>query len=238
MTPISEAAMVMNRKQRRAAKATSRHRRVEREVAVHEAGHCVGRILVAESLGRSPNEAIFHVEIHPAPIANGTRSIDGTHELRSQATTYGMMISRPMEEFLRSHLPPAKGSIKYEEIKPLIPEMRAASIDVDLWYQAKCIEYILASMAEAKFLEKSFGDVWNSYSSELDAKMLVDYGLLCGMDYKGITVVINQMVAVAEQYVAQPKVWRAILAAADCLRFGTNDGQAIAKIIVRELTIS
>jgi hypothetical protein len=152
-----------------------------------------------------------------------------------------MMLSKPMEEFLRSHLPHgfnAEGSIKYEEIKRLIPEMRAASIDVDLWYQAKCIEYILASMAEAKFLEKSFDDVWNSYSSEPDAKMVVYYGLLCGMDSERITVVINQMVAVAEQYIAQPQVWRAILATADCLKFGTNNGQAIAKIVVRELTIS
>ena len=229
----------MNRKQRRAAKATTHHRRVERKVAVHEAGHCVGRILVAESLGWSLNEAISHVKIHPAPIANGTVSIDGTHELRSQAATYGMTMSRPMEEFLRSHLPNmfnTERSIKYEELKPLILEMCAAGIDVDLWYQAKCSEYILASMAEAKFLEKSFDDVWNSYSSEPDYKMLVHYGLLCGMDYKRITVVIDQMVAMVEQYIAQPQVWRAILAAADCLKFGTNDGQAIAKIIVRELS--
>src|SRR3974377_66408 len=153
----------MNRKQRRAAKATTHHRRVERNVAVHEAGHCVGRILVAESLGWSLNEAISHVKIHPAPIANGTVSIDGTHELRSQAATYGMMMSRPMEEFLRSHLPNmfnTERSIKYEELKPLILEMCAAGIDVDLWYQAKCSEYILGSMAESKFLQKSLDARW------------------------------------------------------------------------------
>jgi hypothetical protein len=59
--------VMMKTKQRRAAKATARDRRVERKVALHEAGHCVGRILVAKLLGWSPNEAIFYVEIHPAP---------------------------------------------------------------------------------------------------------------------------------------------------------------------------
>jgi hypothetical protein len=43
------------------------------------------------------------------------------------------------------------------------------------------------------------------------------------------------MLLIAEKDVAQPKVWQAIQAIADSLKFGHNDGQTIVRIIVRKL---
>jgi hypothetical protein len=122
----------MNRKQRRAAKAAARRQRIDPVVAVHESGHCVGRILVADSLGWRADEAIKSIELHPLPIAGGKISIDGIREVRSQAITYGMMMSKPMDQFLRERLPFAPGGrFEYSEIQSLIPDMRATGIDID-----------------------------------------------------------------------------------------------------------
>lgn len=223
----------MNRKQRRAAKAAARHQLIDPVVAVHESGHCVGRILVAELLGWRADEVINAIDFHPVPIADGELSVDGTRELRSQAITYGMMMSKPMDQFLREHFFGRR--FKYNDIRPLIPDMRAVGIDIDWWYKAKCIETVFGPMAEAKFLEKPFDDVWNSYSSENDMVMLIQYGLLCAMNTGEINEAISQMVCFAEHYVAMPKVWRAIFVLADRLKFGRNDGKWAAEIIVQEL---
>jgi hypothetical protein len=192
--------------------------------------------LVAESLGWRADEAINSIELHPLPIAGGKISIDGTRELRSQAITYGMMMSKSMDQFLRERLPFAPGGrFEYSEIQSLIPDMRATGIDIDWWYRAKCIEAVFGPMAEAKFLEKPYDDVLNSYSSEDDMGMLAHYGLLCAMNTDEINEAVSQMVYVAEQYIAMPKVWRAILVLADRLKFGRNEGKNAAEIIVREL---
>jgi hypothetical protein len=40
---------------------------IDRAVAIHEAGHAVGRVLVAGSLGWRPDEAIAYIDVHEAP---------------------------------------------------------------------------------------------------------------------------------------------------------------------------
>jgi hypothetical protein len=231
----------MNRKQRRAAKAAARRQRIDPVVAVHESGHCVGRILVAESLGWRADEVIHSIELHPVPLALGKISVDGTRELRSQAITHGMMVSKPMDRFLMERLPERRFEyndirVEYNDIRALIPDMRATGIDIDWWYRAKCIEAVFGPMAEAKFLEKPFDDVWNSYSSEDDIRMLAHYGVgLCEMNTDEINEAVSRMVYVAEQYIAMPKVWRAILTLAERLKFGGNDGKWAAAIVIQEL---
>jgi hypothetical protein len=90
-------------------------------------------------------------------------------------------------------------------------------------------------MAEAKFLGKPFDEVWNSYNSEEDRTAVRKYGWACGMDTDQINQVLGEMLLIAEQDIAQPKVWQAIQAVADSLKFGHNDGQTIVNLIVREL---
>jgi hypothetical protein len=230
--------MAMSRIKRRAAKAKARHQLVEPAIRIHEAGHCVGHVLTTESLGWSTDEAITHVVIHPAPVGDGTVSHDGTHVLHSQATTFGMNFSRPMEDFLRARLPDkftAESEIEWREIKELMREMPTAGIDVDWWFRAKSLELIFGPMAEAKFLGKPFDEVWNSYNSEEDRTAVRKYGWACGMNTDQIKKAFGEMFLIAEHYTAQPEVWQAIQAVADSLRYGHNDGRAIVKIIVRGL---
>ncbi len=51
----------MNRSQRRAAGAKGRVGKLDRVVAVHEAGHAVARILVADDFGLPPEKMISDI---------------------------------------------------------------------------------------------------------------------------------------------------------------------------------
>jgi len=226
----------MKRQARRAAKATGRNQKVDRVVAVHEAGHVVGRILVAESLGWSPGEIIFHVDINPAPVAIAVLSFDRTHDLRLQPVTYGQMLSRPMSDFLNARNGDKIAAMNEGDLTPIIAEMRAAGIDVDGWYRAKSIETIFGPMAEAKLLELPFETVWNAYSSENDLRDIVKYGLMSGATPEQIVELLNKNISLAEHYMARPEVWHAVLALADNLRPGRMLGQVAAAIVTGELT--
>jgi hypothetical protein len=91
--------MNMNRHERRAAKV--RARLVAKNggshiVAVHEAGHAIAKVLAAEELGYSINEAIDRIEIGVGETLG--RSVDGRMITRSQAVTYGPTFSRDIDE--------------------------------------------------------------------------------------------------------------------------------------------
>jgi hypothetical protein len=99
-------------KARRAAKAVARHSQPEKTVFVHEAGHCVGRVLVAGSLGWDIYETIVGIDIPP----------------NLEATTWGPFYSKPMQEFLRVRMPEkfkAESSNSSADVRALAPQMRA-----------------------------------------------------------------------------------------------------------------
>jgi hypothetical protein len=82
----------MNRHQRRAAKPQGRNvSKLDRVVAIHEAGHAVARILTAHDLGFSPDQAITYIEV--GSRENLGVSVDGRAILISQAVTIGPTLS-------------------------------------------------------------------------------------------------------------------------------------------------
>src|SRR5438067_9965781 len=83
---------LMNRHERRAAKVAVRSAKIDRVVAIHEAGHAVARFLTAADLGFSVDAAISYIEI--APDSAVTKSIDKRMIFRMQAATFGPMLSR------------------------------------------------------------------------------------------------------------------------------------------------
>jgi hypothetical protein len=214
----------MNRKKRRSAKAAACHQ-PELTVRVHEAGHCVGRVLVAVSLGRSVYEAIDRIDI---PLG------------AAEATTWGHLLSKPMQDFLQSRMP-AKfrnlEQIEHAQVAALAPEMRAAGIDLPWWFQAKSIELIFGPMAEARLLSKPFDDVWNADTSEGDIFGLVSAGSLCGMSIDEIAEATSGNIQIVEGLLAtRPELWRAITALADTFTFGRNDGRKAVDIIMSVLS--
>lgn len=230
----------MNRHERRAAKAAARGQPVDRAVAVHEAGHCVARVLVADWLGWDPSEVIMGIDIYPAPVAMGLVSHDATRTLHSQATNWGQFLSKPMHDFLTATMPDTFAALL--QGVPLgvsvLVKMRSAGIDVDLWCKAKCIEAVFGPMAEAKLMGKSFDEVWNEESSEADRRNMLRFCRLCGMAPKQIESAYAETIGTAEEYMGRPEVWRAILALADKLKPGRMKGRLAADTICRALRLS
>ena len=63
---------------------------------IHEAGHAVARYLTAQDFGYTTNHSISYIEVAPAtPVG---RSVDGIMNLTLQATTYGPMLSKEIQE--------------------------------------------------------------------------------------------------------------------------------------------
>jgi len=226
----------MNRHERRVAKALARGQSVDLVVAVHEAGHCVARVLSAGSLGWDANEVIVGIDVYPAPVGMGVSS-DGKRGLQSQATSWGRFLSKPMHEFLLAMPDTLEASRRgvQLDLQPIFAKMRSAGIDVDSWCTAKSIEAIFGPMAEARVTEKPFDEVWDDYSSEADRRDMVRFCRLSGMTDEQFERAYAQNICIAEQHMDRPEVWRAILALANKLKPGRTSARVVAGIITRAL---
>ena len=228
-----------NRRQRRAEKAVSRSEPVVRTLAVHEAGHCVARVLTARAVGWDAAEAIEYIEVGSMPVAMGA-----DRGLRSQVVSWGRFLSKPMQDFVAARRPTANPSAGYApvlddpDIIPMFAEMRASGIDLDGWFRVRSIVAMFGPMAEAKLIEKPFNELWNSNACRDDALSLMRAGVLCGMTPEQIAASANENVSIAEQNMARPEVWRAITTLADNMKPGRMSGRQAAAIIVRALAVS
>jgi hypothetical protein len=228
----------MNRHERRAKKAVTQRQAVDRVIAVHEAGHAVARVLVADSLGWGPDEVLEHIDIHAAPLAMGVSA--ELRELQAEGATCGSFLSRPMYEFLQAKISPEAfdAARNGDEMRALFTEMRAAGIDVDVWFRAKIIEVVFGPMAEAKLTGRSFDAVWSGDGSEGDNGDLLNAGFICGIAEKRFWEAAGEIIDIAKQYIARPEVWGAILALADKMKPGRMNGRVAAAIITRALAQS
>ncbi len=131
-----------------------------------------------------------------------------------------------MEEYFRKKFG-ENVEIGFSEQVATIAEMREVNIDVDWWFRAKSIENLFGPMSEAKLPGK--------YGSEGDLADIFRYGHMCGLTSDDIGVALNENVAIAEQALAQPAVWNAILALAAALKPGQTPGPTAAQIVVAYL---
>lgn len=233
----------MSRRQRRAGKALLSSEPVIRTLAVHEAGHCVARVLTANSLGWDASEVIEYIEVSSAPIATGFLSNDIKKGLRSQVVSWGRFLSKPMQELVAarrsSHSTGRPTQFGNNVDWPvLFAEMRGAGIDLDGWFRARSIVAIFGPMAEAKLIQRPFHEVWNDSPSKEDARGVIRAGELCGMSPKQVATASGENATIAEQQIARPEVWDAIITLADHLKPGRMSGPDAAAIIVRSLGAS
>jgi hypothetical protein len=215
----------MNRRERRAVRARARGQAVDRMVAVHEAGHAVARLLVADSLGWSADEALKYIDI-------GEQL-----EPEAAAANYGQFYSRSMLEFLQTKMSPEAIDAPRTgtELLALFSEMREAGIDVDAWFRARSIDILFGAIAEAKLTGRSFIDVWKGDGCMSDVEDLHFAGFLSGIPEEQLAEVIGEHIEIAERYIARPEVWRAILALADKIKPGRMNGRVAVAIITRAL---
>lgn len=234
----------MSGRQRRAQNGLAGGQPVIRVIAVHEAGHCVARVLTAGSLGWDAAEVIDYIDSGTLPIATAVASRDHMHGLRSQVVSWGRFLSKPMQEFVATQTRTTRTAKTNAplganvDLAPLFAEMRASGIDLDGWFRAKSIVAIFGPMAEAKLTEKPFNELWNSLPAKDDTLGLIRAGTLCGMTLEQIVTATTENVYIAEQQIARPEVWHAINALADNIKPGRMSGRKAAAIVVHALAAS
>jgi antitoxin (DNA-binding transcriptional repressor) of toxin-antitoxin stability system len=190
-----------------------------RIVAVHEAGHAVGRILTARRLGWREDEAVARIEVRATPTTIG----------KLQAATYGPLLSRPMDEYCAAnHAGRIVGA-------PLFADLRTAGFDLITWFNTRCTFILFGPMAESKFTGRLFDEVLGSKAAEDDLRDIMLGGTWCGLSKREISDAIQNNTAIVEECIAEPDVWRAILTLADKLKPGTMIGSRAALIILEAL---
>ena len=174
----------MNRQQRRAAKAKAKNATVDPVVAVHEAGHALARYLTAEMMGLSKEESIHSIVVHvPREMPKG-KSVDGTMMTSEQATTFGPMFSNEIDAVRRamgtekgwSDLPAeelAANLNSLENMQELLETARDQGCDVGKWLRARAIIMVAGAVAESRYREVPWHEVWDGYEAEGDKRDLI-----------------------------------------------------------------
>jgi hypothetical protein len=167
----------MNRHERRKASKLTRQMKLDRVVAIHEAGHAVARVLTADDMGLKPEEAVAWIEV--GLDASAREGCDGQNVLVSQATTYGPMFSREIEQ----HTTKTPGTaLTTDVLLDTVAKARKAGADIEAWLSARSLFTVFASVAEVKWLNVPFLKVWHSHGSESDVVDFARTALLAGLD--------------------------------------------------------
>jgi hypothetical protein len=228
---------LVNRHLRRAAKAKGR--KLDRATAVHEAGHAVARILVADDFSRPPEEMVRFIDMgQPPPV--GDTFLNKTPMLNPQATTYGATFSVELELVLRREAAViGRNEITEQEVKDVFTAARTYGIDVDRWLRARLLIMTLASVAEAKHRGRPIHAVWNSPESECDRRDAFKDGYRAGFSDGQIEQFVSEALARSEELIRQDHVQRAIEALADALPDrGKMFGHQVAAIVNHALQAS
>jgi uncharacterized protein (UPF0335 family) len=207
----------MNRSQRRAAKAKEKVVKLDRVVAVHEAGHAVARFLVADDFGRPPEEMIGYIEVglrHPV----GGRLFNKSVTMVAQATTFGATFSAELQSVIaRTAAVTDRKTITNDEIRDAFTVARSEGIDVDRWLKARMLIMTLASGAEAMHTGRSIHEVWTSPESESDQRDAFQDGYRAGLADGQIEHFVCEALERSEELIRQETVQRAIKALADAI---------------------
>jgi hypothetical protein len=221
----------MNRQERRAAKARSRSLKLDPVVAIHEAGHAVGRFVTAGMLGHSNDEAISYIDMSPDGGSDKFWNLPG----QPQATTYGPMYSRPMNDLLIANHAQADPSSRASLMLD-VAMCKAAGIDVVAWAEAKTVIMMAGPVAEAIYTQRDVASVIESPECENDLNDAIRDCSLAGMSADDRAATINRAIERATTMLTAPNVWRAVNALADNLpSSGRLPGRSAAQIIDRAL---
>jgi len=217
----------MNRHDRRAAASKVRRTKLDRVTAVHEAGHAVARVLTADAMGFSAEEAVICIKMGATAEPHGVSADDRSY-LVSAARTDGPRFSAEIDQHANPEHP--------ERLEQTLAAAKQAGADIHAWLEANSLFTVFASVAEAKFLGVPSLDVWLSPGSEDDRSTLDLNARLAGLDDDATEVLKTRTLARAAELVERPDVWRAVLAVADNLPTrGRIEGAEIARIVAEAI---
>jgi hypothetical protein len=207
---------------------------LDRATAIHEAGHAVARVLTADDMGVSPEEAVTCIEVG-APRSHGVSS-DGQADLVSLARTDGPWLGPEIDRHLGDRPDDLEEILPPDLIMRAVAKAREGGMDLNAWLRARALFLVFASVAEAKFLGVPVHDVWHSYGSESDGVDFARTALIAGLDDAATEQLAKETFARAAEMIERPEVWRAVLAVADRLAPNSKvDGKKVARIVARAM---
>ncbi len=231
----------VNRRERRAARAKARHHDIDPITALHEAGHAVGRYLVAPDMGFTEDEIITEIVVH----IEGERpdmgtSIDGRVKFQSLAVCNGPTFSAELgalvpaatEKLGISAGSTVSGLRALDLVKDVLTVGRDEGIDVDAWVEARAVIVVFGPMVEAAQRGMQFSDIWDGEQAEGDQRDIVGDGVAAGLSPDEISAVINHAADRVVDYLQQTNVIDAVNALGRHLQqHGTTSGKRAAAII-------
>lgn len=220
--------VLTNRGHRRAAKARARRQQLDPIVAIHEAGHALGRFTTAELLGFKTSEAIVYID---SGWGSPYLATDGTiYAVR--ATTYGPMYSRPMIDYLLLAGPAAASSVSHESSVLEVAMCKMAGIDVACWAKAKGVVAMAGPVAEAIYSRRDIQDVLQRHECQSDVSDLYRDCSLAGLSIKNADVCLSRSVEIAFQTLTSANIWQSVEALASRIpSVGRMEGKRAAEII-------
>ena len=221
----------MNRKQRRAelASARKRIRKIDHVVAVHEAGHAIGRYLTANEMGYETETSISCIEVAKPPKELGL-SRDGRMFSVPQATTYGPLLSADMNDY--SGAITAETGVKLDNLTQVITSAREAGADVSSWIKARALIALLGPLAEADYTDLPASEVMKSYECEDDTASIIRDGMAAGLSSDEISKLIDDATKRGLEFLRDPLIYDALnRLAAEIKRGRTIDGSKAVQII-------
>jgi hypothetical protein len=221
----------MNRLERRTVRAMNRSSKPDPVVAIHEAGHAVGRVLMAEIMRFERDEAIAFIDMN-----SGTPYASSTMVPQPQATTYGPMYSRPMNDFLSANSSVGNGSASRASLILDVAMCKAAGIDVLAWARAKTVIAVAGPISEAFYTQREISAVIESPECANDLNDAIRDCTLAGMSGDDKVATMDWAVERATTLLSAPNVWQAVTILADSLpSSGRMQGKRAAQIIVQAL---
>jgi hypothetical protein len=224
----------MNRQQRRAANTRPNREHRQRLAAIHEAGHAVGRVMVAEDMGLSPDKAVSRIETRGAAAAAG-KTVRPRPARQVTATTVGPMFSPGIEAKLAGKI--AVGETPSPEaLRAAIAEARAGGEDIDRWLRSRLRAHVFGGAAEARFAGVPFGEVWASAACDADIRAAVRDARLADLTAEDANRRIDEAATWAVDMINDDRVWRAVQAVAAIIpAAGSVDGKQVAATAMRHL---
>lgn len=232
---------MMNRRERRAAKAKARHHRIDPITAGHEAGHAVGRYLIAPDMGFPEDEIITDIVMH----IDGERPVTGTSkDGRVKFEALGVCNGPTFSAELGALVPGASeklgilagstvsGRQSFDLFKEVLTAGRNEGIDVNAWVEARATISVFGPMVEAMQRGIAFADVWDDEQGDGDRRDIIRDGMAAGLTPDEISAVIENATKRTVNYLQQPNVLNAVNALGSHLhQHGTTSGKRAVTII-------
>ena len=172
-------------------------------VAVHEAGHVVGRFLTANLLGMEPVDTVNRVEMHHEP----DWELDG-----EEAFVAGPYFSEEIEAVAQRIDCSGAFSIGDEYCRRVIQAARLSGADIDGWATAMICVFVAGPAAEARVQNLPFAAA--APGAELDLHRAGQTAKLVGWSATRCMVTISNAVRLLNDRWSDPNAWRALLAVA------------------------